>query len=113
MCDEAEGIEVLEVERDAARLLASALLRPVPLVIADTSADERYALGQRFAHGSLAAIPIAGGDALLLVHDDRVDGLSSGDLELLVMLSHQLSLLLARPRDGASKRSEFSHQKDD
>ncbi|TME32086.1 MAG: GAF domain-containing protein [Chloroflexi bacterium] len=113
VCDEAEGIEVLEVERDAARLLASALLRPVPLVIADTSADERYALGQRFARGSLAAIPIAGGDALLLVHDDRVDGLSSGDLELLVMLSHQLSLLLARPRDGASKRSEFSHQKDD
>jgi len=96
VCDRVEGVEADEVLSDAARLLASASLRPVPLVIADTSTDERYALGPRFAVGSVAAIPVAGGDAILFAHDERVDGLSSTDLELLVMLSHQLSLLLAR-----------------
>jgi len=96
VCDRVEGVEADEVLSDAARLLASASLRPVPLVIADTSTDEHYGLGPRFAHGSVAAIPVAGGDAVLFTHDERVDGLSSTDLELLVMLSHQLSLLLAR-----------------
>jgi hypothetical protein len=96
VCDAADGSAAAEVLKDAARLLASAWVRPVPLVIADTSTDERYALGPRFALGSVAAIPVAGGDAVLFAHDERVEGLSSTDLELLVMLSHQLSLLLAR-----------------
>jgi hypothetical protein len=98
VCDAADGIEADAVLSDAARLLRAASLRPVPLVIADTSMDDRYALGPRFALGSAAAVPVAGGDAILFAHDEQVDGLSSGDLELLVMLSHQLKLLLARSR---------------
>jgi GAF domain-containing protein len=96
VCERAEGIEADELLAQAAHLLASASRRPVPLVISDTSTDDRFALGPRFTHGSVAAIPVAGAGAVLLIHDARPDGISSTDLELLVMLGHQLSLLLTR-----------------
>jgi hypothetical protein len=96
VCERAEGIEADELLSQAARLLASASHRPVPLVISDTSADDRFALGPRFAGGSIAAIPVAGAGAVLFTYDPLVDGVSSTDLELLVMLGHQLSLLLTR-----------------
>ena len=96
VCEGAEGIDADELLSQAAHLLQSALRRPVPLVISDTSTDRRFALGPRFARGSIAAIPVAGTGAVLFTYDALVDGVSSTDLELLVMLGHQLSLLHAR-----------------
>ncbi|TMC75818.1 MAG: hypothetical protein E6J15_06875 [Chloroflexi bacterium] len=96
VCERAEGIEGDELLSQAAHLLKSASHRPVPLVISDTSTDDRFALGPLFAHGSIAAIPVAGTGAVLFTYDTRVDGVSSTDLELLVMLGQQLSLLLTR-----------------
>jgi len=98
VCDRAEGIEAEALLSQAAHVLASASQRPVPLVISDTSTDERFALGPLFAHGSIAAIPIPAASAILFTHDTLVDRVSSTDLELLVMLGHQLELLLTRPR---------------
>lgn len=104
VCERADGVGADEVLSQAARLLASASQRPVPLVIADTSIDDRFGLGPRFAHGSVAAIPIAQGGAILFAHDGRVDGFSSGDVELLIMLGHQVTLLLDRSRVDADAR---------
>ena len=98
VCERAEGIEAAELLSQAAQVLASASRRPVPLVISDTSTDDRFALGPRFARGSIAAIPIAGAGAVLFAHDARPEGISSTDLELLVMLGHQLTLLMLRTR---------------
>jgi GAF domain-containing protein len=98
VCERAEGIEAAELLSQAAQVLASASRRPVPLVISDTSTDDRFALGPRFARGSIAAIPIAGAGAVLFAHDARPEGISSTDLELLVMLGHQLTLLMIRTR---------------
>ncbi|TME64238.1 MAG: hypothetical protein E6I51_02620 [Chloroflexi bacterium] len=98
LCERAEGIEPDELLSQAMQLLGSATQRPVPLVIPDTSTDDRYALGPRFARGSIAAIPVAGAGVVLFLYDELVDRVSSSDLELLVMLAHQLSLLLTRPR---------------
>ena len=94
VCERAEGIEAAELLSQAAQVLASASRRPVPLVISDTSTDDRFALGPRFARGSIAAIPVTGAGAVLFAYDARPDGISSTDLELLVMLGHQLTLLL-------------------
>ena len=98
VCERAEGIEAAELLSQAAQVLASASRRPVPLVISDTSTDNRFALGPRFAHGSIAAIPIAGAGAVLFADDTHPEGISSTDLELLVMLGHQLTLLMIRTR---------------
>jgi hypothetical protein len=100
VCERAEGIEPAELLSQAAQVLASASRRPVPLVISDTSTDDRFALGPRFAGGSIAAIPVAGAGAVLFAYDARPDGISSTDLELLVMLGQQLSLLLTRSPTG-------------
>ena len=98
VCERAEGIEAAELLSQAAQVLASASRRPVPLVISDTSTDDRFALGPRFARGSIAAVPIAGAGAVLFAYDARPEGISSTDLELLVMLGHQLTLLMSRMR---------------
>jgi hypothetical protein len=97
VCARAEGIEAAELLSQAAKVLAAAFRRPVPLVILDTSTDDRFALGPRFARGSIAVIPVAGASAVLFAYDARPDGISTTDLELLVMLGHQLSLLIGDP----------------
>lgn len=50
----------------AAQLLASASRRPVPLVISDTSTDDRFALGSRFARLVVLAALTTSNDAVVV-----------------------------------------------
>ena len=80
-----------------ARAFLDALFaRQLPIVVADVSEDRRFAYADAIAAGSLVGVPVHGEGAALIVRDKRVDALTSGHVELLIMLADQAALLLAR-----------------
>lgn len=84
----------------AAGLLDVMFERRLPVLVADASAEARFPLGPPLARGSLAALPVRGHDAALLVHHPAPEGLTTLHLELLIMLADQAGLLLTKA--GAS-----------
>lgn len=87
-----------ELVRDAKALLESLFGRQLPVVVTDLREDRRFSLGPSLAAGSLVGVPVHGEGAVLLVRDKRADAISSGQVELLIMLADQAGLLLARAR---------------
>lgn len=91
-------VDGAELVRDAKELLENLFGRQLPVVVADLREDRRFALGPSLASGSLVGVPVHGEGAVLIVRDKRADTISSGQVELLIMLADQAGLLLARAR---------------
>ncbi len=84
------------VVEHARRLLDALFTRQLPVVVPDAANDDRFGLGPSLARGALLAVPVHGEGAALLVRQERAQGISSGDVELLIMLADQAALLLSR-----------------
>jgi GAF domain-containing protein len=100
----AEPAESLDAE-DAVEMLAEAFARHVPIVVADASREERFPLGQSLAKGSCVAVPVHSEAAALLAYREDAVAFSSADVELLIMLADQTSLLLARAQAPRERRA--------
>jgi GAF domain-containing protein len=84
------------VPEDARLLCRAALQRAKPIFISDASTEERFRLGPTFARGSLAVVPVPEQPIALVVYHTRPERFSSGELQLLIMLADQVSLVLRR-----------------
>jgi HD-GYP domain-containing protein (c-di-GMP phosphodiesterase class II) len=89
-------VESSELLVGARAFLDALFARQLPIVVADVSQDRRFAYADAIAAGSLVGVPVHGEGAALIVRDKRVDALTSGHVELLIMLADQVALLLAR-----------------
>jgi HD-GYP domain-containing protein (c-di-GMP phosphodiesterase class II) len=92
----ASDMESDELLIGARAFLDALFARQLPIVVADIAQDRRFAYADSIAAGSLVGVPVHGEGAALIVRDKRVDALTSGQVELLIMLADQAGLLLAR-----------------
>jgi hypothetical protein len=76
-----------------AAIADAALVRQLPVVVADAVAQTRFSLG-RGPWESLAAVPVRPGSVAILVGNRNRESLGSGEMQLLVMLAGQTGLLL-------------------
>jgi HD-GYP domain-containing protein (c-di-GMP phosphodiesterase class II) len=89
------GLGASDVEQGCADLVAEARRRGVAVVVTDGARERRIALPPFLREGAAALLPIGGQGMYLLAHEPQRDGLSSGNLQLLLQLCDQAATLLA------------------
>lgn len=89
------GVSATEVEQGGRPLVEEARRRGVAVVVTDGTRERRIELPPFLRVGATALIPVRGQGTYLFVHEPQREGLSSGDLQLLVELCDQAAILLA------------------
>ena len=102
------GRSGLDVEEGCATLVEEVRHRGVAVVVSDGARERRILLPPFLRTGATAVLPVRGQGTYLFVHEPQREGLSSGNLQLLVELCDQAATLLASayaafaPREPAS-----------
>ena len=89
------GMAAQDIEQGAQALVAEVRRRGVAVVVTDGARERRIALPPFLQLGATALLPVRGQGMYLFVHEPQREGLSSGDLQLLVELCDQAATLLA------------------
>ena len=89
------GIAALEVEQGSVALVEEVRRRGVAVVVTDGARERRIHLPPFLRVGATAVLPVRGQGTYLFVHEPQREGLSSGNLQLLVELCDQAATLLA------------------
>lgn len=89
------GLAAHDVEQGAAALVDEVRRRGVAVVVSDGARERRIALPPFLRLGATALLPVRGQGSYLFVHEPQREGLSSGNLQLLVELCDQAATLLA------------------
>jgi HD-GYP domain-containing protein (c-di-GMP phosphodiesterase class II) len=89
------GLSVLEIEHGCAALVEEVRRRGVAVVVTDGARERRIQLPPFLKTGATAVLPVRGQGTYLFVHEPQREGLSSGNLQLLVELCDQAATLLA------------------
>ena len=97
------GLGGADIERGCAALVSEARRRGVAVVVTDGATERRIKLPDFLRVGATALLPVGGQATYLLVHEPERDGLSSGNLQLLVQLCDQAATLLASAHGTAQR----------
>jgi HD-GYP domain-containing protein (c-di-GMP phosphodiesterase class II) len=89
------GLSVIEVEHGCTPLVEEVRRRGVAVVVTDGARERRIQLPPFLKTGATAVLPVRGQGTYLVVHEPQREGLSSGNLQLLVELCDQAATLLA------------------
>ena len=89
------GVAASDVEQGATALVEEVRRRGVAVVVADGARERRIELPPFLRLGATAVLPVRGQGTYLFVHEPQREGLSSGNLQLLVELCDQAATLLA------------------
>ena len=89
------GVATGDLEQGCRPLVDEVRRRGVAVVVTDGSRERRIQLPAFLRAGATALLPVRGQGTYLFVHEPQRDGLSSGDLQLLVELCDQAAILLA------------------
>ena len=89
------GMAALDVEEGSQSLVEEVRRRGVAVVVSDGARERRIQLPPFLRVGATALLPIRGQGTYLFVHEPQREGLSSGNLQLLVELCDQAATLLA------------------
>ena len=89
------GMAASDVEQGATALVEEVRRRGVAVVVADGARERRIELPPFLRLGATAILPVRGQGTYLFVHEPQREGLSSGNLQLLVELCDQAATLLA------------------
>ena len=89
------GLSALDVEQGTMPFVEEARRRGVAVVVTDGARERRIQLPAFLKVGASALIPVRGQGTYLFVHEPQREGLSSGDLQLLVELCDHAATLLA------------------
>ena len=89
------GLPALDVEKGSRALVDEVRRRGVAVVVTDGARERRIELPSFLRVGATALLPVRGQGTYLFVHEPQRDGLSSGNLQLLVELCDQAATLLA------------------
>ena len=89
------GMAANDVEQGAAGLVEEVRRRGVAVVVSDGARERRIQLPPFLRLGATAVLPVRGQGTYLFVHEPQPEGLSSGNLQLLVELCDQAATLLA------------------
>jgi len=89
------GVAALEVEQGCASLVDEVRKRGVAVVVSDGARERRIQLPAFLKVGATALLPLRGQGTYLFVHEPQREGLSSGNLQLLIELCDQAATLLA------------------
>lgn len=89
------GAAAIDVEHGCMPLVAEARRRGVAVVVTDGARERRIELPAFLRTGATALIPVRGQGTYLFVHEPQREGLTSGILQLLVVLCDQAATLLA------------------
>lgn len=90
------GRSGLDVEHGCTTLIEEVRRRGVAVVITDGARERRIELPPFLRTGATAVLPVRGQGTYLFVHEPQREGLSSGNLQLLVELCDKAATLLAR-----------------
>jgi len=99
------GMAAGDVEQGAAALVEEVRRRGVAVVVTDGARERRIHLPPFLRLGATALLPVRGQGTYLFVHEPQRDGLSSGNLQLLVELCDQAATLLASASATPSARA--------
>ncbi|MEA2660932.1 MAG: hypothetical protein QOH08_504 [Chloroflexota bacterium] len=89
------GRSGLEIEDGCATLVEEVRRRGVAVVVTDGARERRIELPPFLRTGATAVLPVRGQGTYVFVHDPQREGLSSGNLQLLVELCDKAATLLA------------------
>ncbi len=89
------GLSATDVEQGTMPFVEEARRRGVAVVVTDGARERRIQLPAFLRVGASALLPVRGQGTYLFVHEPQREGLSSGDLQLLVELCDQAATLLA------------------
>ena len=89
------GMAAADVEQGAAALVNEVRRRGVAVVVTDGASERRIQLPPFLRLGATALLPVRGQGTYLFVHEPLREGLSSGNLQLLVELCDQAATLLS------------------
>ena len=89
------GVAASDVEQGATALVEEVRRRGVAVVVADGARERRIELPPFLRLGATVVLPVRGQGTYLFVHEPQREGLSSGNLQLLVELCDQAATLLA------------------
>ena len=89
------GMAAGDVEQGAVALVDEVRRRGVAVVVTDGARERRIELPPFLRLGATAVLPVRGQGTYLFVHEPEREGLSSGNLQLLVELCDQAATLLA------------------
>jgi len=89
------GLPALDIEQGCMPLVEEVRRRGVAVVVTDGARERRIQLPPFLRLGATALLPVRGQGTYLFVHEPQREGLSSGDLQLLVDLCDQAATLLA------------------
>jgi HD-GYP domain-containing protein (c-di-GMP phosphodiesterase class II) len=89
------GMSANDVEQGASALVEEVRRRGVAVVVSDGARERRIQLPAFLRLGATAVLPVRGQGTYLFVHEPQREGLSSGNLQLLVELCDQAATLLA------------------
>lgn len=89
------GMAALDVEQGSQSLVEEVRRRGVAVVVSDGARERRVQLPPFLRVGATALLPVRGQGTYLFVHEPQREGLSSGNLQLLVELCDQAATLLA------------------
>jgi len=89
------GLTGLDVEQGCGPLVDEVRKRGVAVVVTDGARERRIGLPAFLKVGATALLPVRGQGTYLFVHEPQRDGLSSGNLQLLIQLCDQAATLLA------------------
>jgi HD-GYP domain-containing protein (c-di-GMP phosphodiesterase class II) len=92
------GMAALDVEQGSLPLVEEVRRRGVAVVVTDGARERRIQLPPFLRLGATALLPLRGQGTYLFVHEPQREGLSSGNLQLLVELCDQAAILLASAR---------------
>lgn len=89
------GMAALDVEQGCIPFVEEVRRRGVAVVVTDGARERRIQLPPFLRVGATALLPVRGQGTYLFVHEPQREGLSSGNLQLLVELCDQAATLLA------------------
>ena len=102
------GLAALDVEQGCGPLVEEVRKRGVAVVITDGEHERRIQLPAFLKVGATALLPVRGQGTYLFVHEPQREGLSSGNLQLLIELCDQAATLLASAYAAPAARDNAS-----